>query len=80
MSAFKTGDLTDARAAQSTAVAMVNALKEVGVLPGGKAIIRWMGVDVGAPRGEPSVGEAQARVLFDAVASLDVLARPLNWA
>lgn len=76
MDAFHAHDLDGARQAQSRAVAMVRVLKQAGVLGGGKAIMRWMGVDVGCPREAADIRPAHADALYDAIVGIDPVRTP----
>ncbi|MCH2135982.1 MAG: dihydrodipicolinate synthase family protein [Phycisphaerales bacterium] len=78
-SAFDSGDMAAARAANVDAVMFVRELVRIGVLDGAKAIMGWMGVDVGRPRSnETGPSDGALAAFHDAVAQMDVFARPLS--
>jgi N-acetylneuraminate lyase len=73
------GDLDAARVANVEAVMFVKALLAAGVLPGAKAIMGWMGVDVGGPRPPHNTLDTNAaRVFHGTIANMRVFARPLQ--
>lgn len=73
------GDLDAARVANVEAVMFVKALLAAGVLPGAKAIMGWMGVDVGGPRPPHNTLDTNAaRAFHGTIANMHVFARPLQ--
>jgi N-acetylneuraminate lyase len=50
MKAHRAGDMTTAQKEQTRAMEMVNVLRNFGVLPGGKAIMKMIGLDCGPVR------------------------------
>lgn len=50
MAAFERGDMETARAEQWKSVQLIQALAAVGYMGAAKALMGWLGVDVGAPR------------------------------
>ncbi len=77
--AMAKGDLDAARLANVEAVMFVKALLKAGVLPGAKAIMRWMGVDVGRPRPpHDTLDPDSARAFHEAIANMPVFARSLQ--
>ncbi len=76
--AVASGDLDAAQQANVEAVMFVKALLTVGVLPGAKAIMGWMGVDVGTPRPpHDTLTDHDAAAFHAAVKDMPVFARPL---
>lgn len=77
--AIERGDLEAARVANVEVVRFVRELLKVGVLPGAKAIMRWMGVDVGHPRPpHAGLGADESRAFYDAIRTMPIFARELN--
>jgi N-acetylneuraminate lyase len=60
MAAFSRGDLSSARVEQFRAVQLIRLLSEFGYLAAAKAVMGFLGVDVGAPR-LPNAGLAKER-------------------
>jgi len=78
LAAFGCGDLVMARREQDLAAAFVDTLIAVGVLPGGKAIMEWIGIDVGPPRRpEEPLSPEVAKAFQEAISSMDVFASAL---
>ena len=79
MKAFDAGDLDGARREQDKSVALVEALKEFGVIRAGKAIMKLVGADCGPVRSPlRPMDEEEIEKLYDRIKSLDVFARPLR--
>jgi len=71
-------DVEAARAANMEVARFVKALHQTGVLSGAKAIMGWMGVDVGKPRPPHDTLDATAAAAFHAaISDMQIFARPL---
>jgi len=79
MKAFEAGDLDEARKEQDKSIAMIDVLKEFGVIRSVKEIMRFMGVDCGPCRSPISpMGAEESATFFDRLKPMDVFARPLS--
>jgi N-acetylneuraminate lyase len=76
INAVERGDLAEAQRANVEVVQFIEALVEAGVLQGGKAIMGWMGVNVGEPR--PPYEQFDKEPFHATVAGMPVFARPLS--
>lgn len=79
--AFESGDLELARREQAASVRLVRLLKQFGVLPAGKEIMRLMGIDCGEVRPPLTPLDPNARQqLYEAIETFNVFARPLSFS
>jgi N-acetylneuraminate lyase len=77
--AMAAGDSEAARKANVEVAQFIEVLLDVGVLPGAKAIMRWMGVDVGTPRPpHDTLTQEDAAKFHAAIKDMDIFARPLR--
>lgn len=77
--AMAAGDVEAAARANAEVAQFIEALLEVGVLPGGKAIMGWMGVAVGTPRPpHDTLTPEEAAAFHAAIKDMDIFARPLR--
>lgn len=82
LSAFAAGDVAEARRAQSSSIAMIDAIAGTGFLGTAKALMARLGVPLGParlPLGNPSAAQVDALVArLDALGFADWGARPLG--
>jgi N-acetylneuraminate lyase len=77
--AMATGDSEAAGRANVEVAQFIEVLLDVGVLPGAKAIMKWMGVDVGSPRPpNDTLTPERAASFHAAIKDMDIFARPLR--
>ncbi|HZK82312.1 MAG TPA: dihydrodipicolinate synthase family protein [Humisphaera sp.] len=79
ISAYRAGNIQQARDCQAQVVKFVDVLRRYGEIPAAKAIMRMMGVECGPPR-SPLRGLDRDRVaaLFEDIKGMDIFTRPLR--